>query len=36
MARKLTGVFTFISVVGAEFNGVDIVDDWLRRWEGTG
>jgi len=34
MARKLTGVFTFISVVGAEFNGVDIVDDWLRRWEG--
>ena len=32
MARKLTGVFTFISVVGAEFNGVDIVDDWLRRW----
>jgi len=31
MARKLTGVFTFISVVGAEFNGVDIVDDWLRR-----
>ncbi len=35
MARKLTGVFTFISVVGAEFNGVDIVDDWLRRWEGT-
>ena len=33
MARKLTGVFTFISVVGAEFNGVDIVDDWLRRWE---
>ena len=33
MARKLTGVFTFISVLEAEFNGVDIVEQWLSRWE---
>ncbi len=37
IARKLTGVFTFISVLGAEFNGHDIVAahivDWREREE---
>ncbi|GAB3274563.1 ABC1 kinase family protein [Parahaliea aestuarii] len=35
IARKLTGVFTFIAVLGAEFNGHDLahryIDDWLAR-----
>jgi hypothetical protein len=34
IARKLTGVFTFIAVLDARFNGHDIVhryiDDWLE------
>jgi len=32
IARKLTGVFTFISVLGAEFNGHDIVAGHIARW----
>jgi len=29
VARKLTGVFTFIAVLKAEFNGYDIVAPYL-------
>ena len=29
VARKLTGVFTFIAVLKAEFNGHDIVKPYL-------
>jgi predicted unusual protein kinase regulating ubiquinone biosynthesis (AarF/ABC1/UbiB family) len=32
IARKLTGVFTFISVLGAEFNGHELVMEHVRRW----
>ncbi len=32
IARKLTGVFTFISVLGAEFNGHELVMAHIRRW----
>lgn len=32
IARKLTGVFTFISVLGAEFNGYDLVAAHIDRW----
>ncbi len=32
IARKLTGVFTFISVLGAEFNGHDAVAAHIARW----
>ena len=32
IARKLTGVFTFISVLGAEFNGYDIVESHISDW----
>jgi len=32
IARKLTGVFTFISVLGAEFNGHDIVARRIEAW----
>ncbi len=32
IARKLTGVFTFISVLNAEFNAYDIVQDHIERW----
>ena len=32
IARKLTGVFTFISVLGAEFNGHDLVMEHIRNW----
>jgi len=32
IARKLTGVFTFISVLGAQFNAHDVVQDHLDRW----
>jgi len=31
VARKLTGVFTFISVLNAEFNGHDIAKPYLQR-----
>lgn len=31
IVRKLTGVFTFISVLGAEFNGADIIQPYLER-----
>jgi predicted unusual protein kinase regulating ubiquinone biosynthesis (AarF/ABC1/UbiB family) len=32
ITRKLTGVFTFIAALGAEFNGADIVERHLRQW----
>jgi predicted unusual protein kinase regulating ubiquinone biosynthesis (AarF/ABC1/UbiB family) len=32
IARKLAGVFTFISVLGAEFNGHDLAISHIRRW----
>jgi len=32
IARKLTGVFTFISVLEAEFNAHEIVDNHIQRW----
>jgi predicted unusual protein kinase regulating ubiquinone biosynthesis (AarF/ABC1/UbiB family) len=32
IARKLTGVFTFISVLGAEFNGYELVAGHIHRW----
>jgi predicted unusual protein kinase regulating ubiquinone biosynthesis (AarF/ABC1/UbiB family) len=32
IARKLTGVFTFISVLGAEFNGHDLAMEHIRGW----
>jgi predicted unusual protein kinase regulating ubiquinone biosynthesis (AarF/ABC1/UbiB family) len=32
IARKLTGVFTFISVLNAEFNAYEIVQDHIERW----
>ena len=32
IARKLTGVFTFISVLNAEFNAHDIVRGHIVRW----
>ena len=32
IARKLTGVFTFISVLGAEFNGHELVMAHIERW----
>jgi len=34
IARKLTGVFTFISVLGAEFNGNDIIERYVGRRSG--
>jgi predicted unusual protein kinase regulating ubiquinone biosynthesis (AarF/ABC1/UbiB family) len=33
IARKLTGVFSFIAVLEAEFNGHDMVMTHIRRWE---
>ena len=33
IARKLTGVFTFIVVVKAEFNGHDILKTYVDNWE---
>jgi len=33
IARKLTGVFTFIAVLGAEFNAWDIVEDYIDAQE---
>jgi predicted unusual protein kinase regulating ubiquinone biosynthesis (AarF/ABC1/UbiB family) len=32
VARKLTGVFTFIAVLGAEFNGADLLKQHIARW----
>jgi len=32
IARKLTGVFTFIAVLNAEFNASDIVQSHIDRW----
>ena len=32
IARKLTGVFTFISVLNAEFNGHDIAHRHIEQW----
>ncbi|MFT5711230.1 MAG: putative unusual protein kinase regulating ubiquinone biosynthesis (AarF/ABC1/UbiB family) [Halioglobus sp.] len=32
IARKLTGVFTFISVLNAEFNAHDMVKDHIAKW----
>jgi hypothetical protein len=32
IARKLTGVFTFIAVLNAEFNACDIVQKHVDRW----
>ncbi len=32
IARKLTGVFTFIDVLEAEFNAYDMVEAHIRRW----
>ncbi len=32
IARKLTGVFTFIAVLGAEFNGHELVMSHVNRW----
>ncbi len=36
IARKLTGVFTFISVLGAEFNGHELAMKYIRGWRRTG
>jgi predicted unusual protein kinase regulating ubiquinone biosynthesis (AarF/ABC1/UbiB family) len=33
IARKLTGVFTFIVVLDAEFNGHDILKNYVANWE---
>ena len=33
IARKLTGVFTFIAVLDAEFNGYDAVSVHISRWQ---
>ena len=35
IARKLTGVFTFIAVLDAEFNGYDAVSVHIARWRKT-
>ena len=36
VARKLTGVFTFIAVLNAEFNGYDIVKPYLDQITASG
>jgi len=36
IARKLTGVFTFIAVLNAEFNAADIVHRHIDRWIAEG
>ncbi len=33
IARKLTGVFNFISVLEAEFNACDMIEEHVARWE---
>ncbi|NNM10474.1 MAG: AarF/ABC1/UbiB kinase family protein [Pseudomonadales bacterium] len=35
IARKLAGVFTFIAVLDAEFNGYDIAQKYISRWRNT-
>ncbi len=35
VARKLIGVFTFLAVLGAEFNGHDIAWRYTRAWQKT-
>ena len=32
IARKLTGVFTFIAVLDAQFNAHDLVHAYIQRW----
>ena len=32
IVRKLSGVFTFITVLNAEFNGHDIAHRYIDRW----
>ena len=32
IARKLTGVFTFIAVLDAQFNAHDLVHEYIERW----
>lgn len=36
IARKLTGVFTFIAVLDAQFNAHDLVQDHIARWRERG
>lgn len=36
IARKLTGVFTFIAVLNAEFNGQKLVNAHIQRWREQG
>ena len=33
ISRKLTGVFTFISVLGCQFNGQDLLEQHVHRWD---
>jgi predicted unusual protein kinase regulating ubiquinone biosynthesis (AarF/ABC1/UbiB family) len=33
IARKLTGVFTFIAVLNAEFNAHDLVNQYIAQWQ---
>lgn len=33
IARKLTGVFTFLSVLGAEFNGYELLSQRVHNWQ---
>ena len=33
IARKLSGVFNFIAVLEAEFNGHEMVMEYIQRWE---
>lgn len=33
IARKLTGVFTFLSVLGAEFNGYSVLSRRVKQWQ---
>lgn len=33
LARKLTGVFTFIAVLDAEFNGYTIAEKYITQWQ---
>ncbi|MGV6807964.1 MAG: ABC1 kinase family protein [bacterium] len=36
IVRKLTGVFSFISVAGSEFNGHDMIDSYVNRFDQGG
>jgi hypothetical protein len=33
VARKLTGVFTFVAVLNAEFNGATLLKQHVARWK---